>query len=146
MIAKSKSKTTENLLGEIKNTKNTEDLGKYLGENNGDMLVSLKYRLSNLLSQKDKSRKDVKERGGLTDYNDQIFNGWRNPNRDKLIRVILGLEANIDEAQELLRLAVLKELDPRDPRDAVIISCINSRMNGIDTDLRLDKLGFKPLK
>ena len=126
------SKSTENLLGEIKDAKNTGELGKYLDENKGDMLGSLRYRLADLLSQKD--------------YNDQIFNGRRHPSRDKLIRVILGLELNIDEAQDLLRLATHKALDPRDPRDAVIVSCINSRMSGTDTDLRLDKLGFDPLE
>ncbi len=140
------SKSTENLLGEIKDAKNTGELGKYLDENKGDMLGSLRYRLADLLSQKDKSRKEVMERGGLTGYNDQIFNGRRHPSRDKLIRVILGLELNIDEAQDLLRLATHKALDPRDPRDAVIVSCINSRMSGTDTDLRLDKLGFDPLE
>ena len=135
-----KSKSTENLLGEIKDAKNTGELKKYLDENKGDMLGGLRYRLADLLSEKDKSRKEV-----LSDYNDQIFSGRRHPSRDKLIRVILGLELNIDEAQDLLRLATHKALDPRDPRDAVIVSCINSRMSGTDTDLRLDKLGFDPL-
>ena len=106
----SRSKSTESLLGEIKETKNTGELRKYLGDNKADMLDSLRYRLADLLSD------------------------------------ILGLELNIDEAQELLRLAEHKALDPRGRRDAVILSCINSRMSGIDTDLRLDKLGFKPLE
>ncbi len=142
----SKSKSTESLLGEIKETKNTGELRKYLSENKDNMLSDLKYRLADLLYEKDKSRKDVKQKGGLTDYADQIFSGLRRPSRDKLIRVILGLELDVDEAQELLRLAGHKALDPRGRRDAVILSCVNGRMSGTDTDLRLDKLGFEPLE
>ncbi len=140
------AKSTENLLGEIKEAKNTGELRKYLSENKEDMNGDLRYHLADLLYEKDKSRKDVKEKGGLGDYADQIFSGLRRPSRDKLIRVILGLELDIDGAQELLRLAGQKALDPRGRRDAVILSCINGRMSGADTDLRLDKLGFEPLE
>lgn len=142
-----KSKSTDSLFVEIKEAKNTGDLSEFLSKNKENMLGgSLKYYLSNLLAEKNKSRSDVRERGGLSGYVDQIFNGLRNPTRDKMIRIVIGLGLDIGEAQELLRVAGHKALDPRDRRDSVIVSCINNHLNGIDTDLRLDKLGFKPLE
>ena len=53
-------------------------------------------------------------------YLHQVFSGRRSPSRDRLLCLCLGLEATLEETQELLRQAGFAQLYPRHKRDAVI--------------------------
>jgi len=76
----------------------------------------------------------------------QIFNGYRTPRRNALLRIALGMHLTLDETQYLLKLALRGELYPRNRRDAALIYCIQHKLNLIDTELMLDQLGEEMLE
>ena len=53
-------------------------------------------------------------------YLHQIFAGRRNPSRNRLLCLCFGLEASIDETQDLLKRCGLAQLYPKNKRDAII--------------------------
>ncbi|MBQ9915550.1 MAG: helix-turn-helix transcriptional regulator, partial [Clostridia bacterium] len=60
-------------------------------------------------------------RSGQHDYVYKIFKGEREPKRDVIISIAVGMELNPDETQKLLRLFRLAELSLTDGRDAIIL-------------------------
>ena len=71
----------------------------------------------------------------------QILNGYRNPRRNALIRLAIGMHLTLDETQHLLKIAQRGELYPKNRRDAAILYCISHRLNLIDTEIILEKIG-----
>ena len=53
-------------------------------------------------------------------YLHQVFSGRRNPSRDRLICICLGLRTTMEETQELLKHAGYAQLYPKMKRDAII--------------------------
>ena len=53
-------------------------------------------------------------------YLHQVFAGRRNPSRDRLLCLCVGLEVSLDEAQKLLKQAAYAPLYPKNRRDAII--------------------------
>ena len=62
-------------------------------------------------------------------YGHQIFNGRRNPSRDKLIQLSLGLGLSLDETQTLLKLAGKSMLYVKFERDAACMFGISRGMS-----------------
>ena len=62
-------------------------------------------------------------------YGHQLFNGTRNPSRDKLIQLAVGFELSLEETQTLLKKAGKSMLYPKLKRDAVCIYGISHGMN-----------------
>ena len=126
-------KNTDELLNEIKNTKNILD---YIERNKQDMqLNTLTECLNNLLIKKNVSIANVVKKSNLNkSYVYQIFRGKKYPSRDKVIALAFGLELNADETQSLLKQAGFRELYPRDVRDALLLFAINQKMSIIDTN------------
>lgn len=54
-------------------------------------------------------------------YLHQVFSGRRNPSRDRLLCLCIGLGATLEETQDLLKRASYAQLYPKSKRDAVII-------------------------
>ncbi len=55
----------------------------------------------------------------------QLFKGTRNPSRDKIIQLALGMTLSVQELNKLLRIGGKGELYCRDKRDAILIFAIN---------------------
>lgn len=74
-------------------------------------------------------------------YLHQIFSGKRNPSRNRLICICFGLEASLDETQELLKLCGFAPLYPKNRRDAIIIFAIINKMelSAINDKLFIEK-------
>ena len=53
-------------------------------------------------------------------YLHQVFSGRRNPSRDRLITICIGMGATLEETQSMLKLAGYAEIYPRIRRDAII--------------------------
>ncbi len=53
-------------------------------------------------------------------YLHQVFSGRRNPSRDRLLCLCIGLEASLEETQKLLERAGYAQLYPKSRRDAII--------------------------
>ena len=62
-------------------------------------------------------------------YGHQLFNGTRNPSRDKLIQLAVGFELSLEETQTLLKKAGKSMLYPKIKRDAACIYGISHGMN-----------------
>ena len=97
-------------------------LGEYVSENRdafSEQAVS--QLLSELYEKKSISKAALARRAGMSEvYLHQVFSGRRSPSRDRLLCRCLGLEATLEETQELLRQAGFAQLYPRHKRDAVI--------------------------
>ena len=76
----------------------------------------------------------------------QIFNGYRTPRRNALLRIAFGMHLPLEETQYLLKLAQRGELYPRNRRDAALIYCIQHKFSLIDTELMLERLGEEMLE
>jgi len=126
-------KSTDELLNEIKSTKNILD---YMEHNQEEMhLNTLAEALDAWTAKKDLSTADVIKKSNLnSSYVYQIFRGKKYPSRDKVIALAFGLALNADETQKLLKQAGYRELYPRDKRDALLLFAINQKMNIIDAN------------
>ena len=97
-------------------------LGEYVSENRdafSEQAVS--QLLSELYEKKSISKAALARRAGMSEvYLHQVFSGRRSPSRDRLLCLCLGLEATLEETQELLRQAGFAQLYPRHKRDAII--------------------------
>lgn len=71
-------------------------------------------------------------------YGHQIFCGMKQPSRDKVIQLAIGFSMNVEEAQNLLRVARQSPLYPRVARDAAILYCLHHQLDFEDTQLLLE--------
>ena len=67
----------------------------------------------------------------------QVFSGRRSPSRSRLLCLCFGLNASLEETQELLKQCGFAQLYPKDRRDAIILYGI---LNGMDLFAVNDKL------
>ncbi|MGO5114439.1 helix-turn-helix domain-containing protein [Candidatus Avoscillospira sp. LCP25S3_F1] len=81
--------------------------------------------LTELYEQKHLTKAALARQAGMSEvYLHQVFAGRRNPSRDRLLCLCIGLEATVEETQQLLRQAGYAQLYPRVRRDAIILHAI----------------------
>lgn len=115
------------------NQKNTDDLRIELMQspNLDEFLLDNKENfisedvpevLNRILLEKNMSKATLAKQSGISEvYLHQIFAGRRNPSRNRLLCLCYGLEASVDETQELLKLCGAAQLYSKNRRDAIII-------------------------
>lgn len=82
---------------------------------------SIAELLAELYEKKDFSKAALARKAGMSEvYLHQVFAGRRNPSRDRLLCLCVGLETTLEEAQRLLKQASYAPLYPRLKRDAII--------------------------
>lgn len=113
--------------------RSTDDLGQELmGAPNIDAYIhnneaffseqSITESLAELYERKAVSKAALARKSGMSEvYLHQVFSGRRNPSRDRLLCLCIGLGATLEETQELLKRASYAQLYPKTKRDAVII-------------------------
>ena len=113
-------KKTEDIRKELAEAPNLEE---YLSENQDYFATESVSELLNELYQKtDLSKAELARRSGMSSvYLHQIFSGRRNPSRDKLICLCIGMGSDLEDVQALLRRSGFAELYVKDKRDAVIL-------------------------
>ena len=84
-------------------------------------------------------------------FGHQLFSGKRNPSRDTVLQLAFAMGADVEQAQEMLRITQKSLLYPRIKRDTVIIYCLHNHISLNDTeiilyDLQLPLLGSKDVK
>ena len=137
-------KSTADLLNEIKSTPNLSEFLKEYSEDISD--PKFKEYLKKLLDEKGMTRADAIRKADLSsDYAYQIFSGRKNPSRDKLIRLALGMALTLDETSRLFKLAGVSELYPRIKRDAVILFCIERNISVMTANELLYELNLYTL-
>lgn len=102
--------------------------------------------LNELLHKRGLKKAAVFKEAGMCDKQGYaLFKGKGTPGRDNAIKLAFGLHCNLLETQRLLRLAGLSELWCKQPRDSVIIWCIQNGLSRVETDDELYAAGEKPL-
>lgn len=137
-------KSTDKLLDTLKKKPTIEE---YLSENSDELLdCTSEQALGELLIKKKLTKAEVIRNANIDrTYGYQIFDGRKSPSRDKMIMICFGMKLNLEETQRLLRIAGLRELYPRDSRDAIISFSILHHMSLIDANEILYDKGLKPL-
>ena len=112
-------KNTDGLRQELMDS---TDLSQFLSRNQEQFVdKSIAELLNHLFEKKNISKAVLAKQAGMSEiYLHQIFAGRRTPSRNRLLCLCYGLEASIEETQELLRLCGMAELYPKLKRDAII--------------------------
>lgn len=98
--------------------------------------------LNVLLDKYQIKKADVIRNSGLsTVYGYQIFDGRREPSRDKLIQLAIGFSLDLEETKKLLHSGGYGHFYPRNKRDALFIYAINNGMGIEETEELLFKMG-----
>ena len=120
-------KSTEQLLNELSKA---EDVFEFARENQMELeSYSLTGLLEDLLVKYGKQKKDVIRDSGLdTTYGYQIFDGRKNPRRDKLLQLAFGFPLTVDEANRVFRAAGVSDLYVRCKRDTICMYCLQQKM------------------
>ena len=129
-------KDTNNLQQELMET---ATLDQFLSENQNNFNRDSICELLNRLFQKRRiSKATLAKQSGMSEvYLHQVFSGRRNPSRNRLLCLCFGLNASLEETQELLKQCGFAQLYPKDRRDAIILYGI---LNGMDLFAVNDKL------
>lgn len=118
-------------------------------QENGDKLTDIRLpeMFALLLDAHQLTRQQVIEGANLERSSGyQIFCGTRHPRRDTLLRIAIAMRLMLNETQQLLRVAQLGELYAKNRRDAVIIYCLEHRLDLIEAELMLEKIKEPSLK
>ncbi|MBQ9733157.1 MAG: helix-turn-helix transcriptional regulator [Clostridia bacterium] len=99
------------------------DLDKFLKENDEQFSrQDVTELLNEIFDKRDINKSNLAKRAGMSNvYLHQVFSGRRNASRNRMLCICLGLEATLDETQELLKRSGMGLLYPKDRRDAIII-------------------------
>ena len=144
MIKERKTITTSTLLRRLFRTSSFEKFKT----NYADELQTLPLSdyITALCEERGEAHTLIVKRAGLDRiYGHQIFCGLRQPTRDKVIQLAYGFQMNVEETQNLLKIARKSPLYPRVERDAAILYSIHRHMNIIETQEMLFELNLPML-
>ena len=99
------------------------DLGRFLSENEDKFNHrNFPEMLQDLFEKKKISKATLARKAGISNvYLYQIFSGERNPSRNRILCLCFGLDATLEETQDLLKHSGYAQLYVKDKRDAIII-------------------------
>lgn len=120
-------KSTEELINELQEA---EDFFEFAKENEMELeSLSLTEQLAQFLKKYQKPKKEVIKDAGLDiTYGYQIFDGRKNPRRDKLLQLAFGFPLTIEETNQLFRAGGMNSLYVRCKRDTICMYCLKQRM------------------
>ena len=114
-----KSKSTNDLNEELMQESNID---AYINDNRQFFSErSISELLTELYEKKSISKAALARKAGISEvYLHQVFAGRRNPSRDRLLCICVGLGVTLEETQRLLTQASYAQLYPKFKRDAII--------------------------
>ena len=139
-------KTTNELLEILESKKSIE---AFFNEEIDELIFSsLSEYLELLISEKKLRKSTVIKRSNLDkNYAYQIFNGNKeNPSRNKVIMLAFGMGLSVLETRKLLKVAGVSDLYARNPRDSIIIYCLNKGLSLIDANEYLNDYNLELLE
>lgn len=124
--------TTEMIENKIKKAKNWDDMKDII-----DTLPKTTFtiRLDELREKHKKTIGELQTETGISKsmiYS--IFNGTRNPKKKQIIQIAFAMRLSVEELNELLKLAQLKELYAKNKDDAIIIFGIKCGLSLLEID------------
>jgi len=131
-----KKKNTDDLRQELMDS---PDLTQFLTRNQEHFVnENISDLLNQLFERKNISKAALAKQSGMSEiYLHQIFAGRRNPSRNRLLCLCFGLDATVEEAQELLRLCKMAQLHPKLKRDAIIYYGLQHKLGLYEINDRL---------
>ncbi len=136
------NKSTGELLDSLKSVRSYDEfLKKEMGELNFGTLAEY---LDMLIKSKKLKKSEIIVKSNLDkNYAYQIFNGTKtNPSRDKVLMLAFGMGLDFSETAVLLKNAKQPELYVRDPRDSIIIFCLENHLTLIQANEQLMDKSF----
>ena len=99
------------------------DLNRFLDENRENFnSTSVADSLNQMILKQRISKSALARRSGMSEvYLHQVFSGRRTPSRTRLLCMCFGLQATVEEAQELLKQCGYAPLYPKNRRDAILL-------------------------
>lgn len=110
--------------GDLQNSMmNHADLNRFLEENREQFQRStVPELLLEMIEKKGISKAVLAKQAGMSEvYLHQVFAGRRNPSRSRVLCICFGLNATLEETQELLKRCSLAQLYAKEKRDAIVI-------------------------
>lgn len=96
---------------------------------------TLKDYLNTWLLNKKITKSTVLKKAGITEATGyQYFDGKRNPSREKVIALAIGLDLLLEETNELMKKTGYAQLYPKHPWDAVVIYGITHHLTITEID------------
>ena len=137
-------KTTEELLNTLKNM----DIETFWETHKEDLIQVQPHNfLSELITRSGKRKAAIISGSDFdTVYFHQIIAGLKTPSRDKVLRILIALEAPFKDCQLALRLYGHAILYPRVRRDGCLIYGINNHFTLSRIQEELQKNGEEPLR
>ena len=114
-----REKSTGDLRQELMNQ---ADLDKYIKDNE-ELFVDddIAAMLTEFYQKKGLTKAELARRAGMSEvYLHQVFSGRRKPSRDRLLCLCIGMEAGLEEVQQLLKQVGYATIYPKLKRDAII--------------------------
>ena len=139
-------KSTGELLDILKSSRSyNEFLESEIGELS---FATLSEYVDMLIETKKLKKSEIILRGNLDkNYAYQIFNGTKtNPSRDKVLMIAFGMKLNLNETQVFIKKAKQPELYVREPRDSVIIFCLEKGYSLMQANECLMDHGFSVME
>lgn len=101
--------------------------------------------LQKIVIEKGFENSEVIRKSGIEKgYYYEIMRGRKNPSRDKIIQIAIALDLNIKETNELLNMQGYA-LWGENPRDFIILYCIENNLNLIHVNMLLEEFKEKLL-
>lgn len=99
------------------------DLNRFLDENRENFnSTSVADSLNQMILKQRISKSALARQSGMSEvYLHQVFSGRRTPSRTRLLCMCFGLQATVEEAQELLKQCGYAPLYPKNRRDAILL-------------------------
>lgn len=137
--------TTDKLVHKIKEANDVEEF--IHANHNAFTSKKLSEHLLALMIEKNVNKSDVVKLSNLSlNYVYQIFNGRRNPTRDKVIMLAFGFKLDLTETDRLLKVANIHSLYAKDKRDSIILYSLHNKTNVLECNFELEKLNFNILE
>ena len=116
------NKNTEELLHELEQAKNTKEFEEFLKRNDAKMLrESFGDTLLALCAEHEVVPSSLQPKIAISKAQFYyLLNGTRNPSKESVIKIALGLKATVSETNRLLRASGFHALDPKEREDAII--------------------------
>lgn len=113
-------KPTNELLEQLNQSGNIE---QYMKDNQEYLIdCTLSEYLNDLLKEKQLIKSKVIRNAEMNEiYGFQVFSGSRNPSRDTLLSICIGMGLNAEETQATLKIAGFAPLYPKNKRDSMIL-------------------------
>jgi len=130
--------------------KSSNDYNEYMIKSKEDVnkgRMKISAALNSVLAEKELNKSTVIAKSGIENhYAYQIFSGVKNPTRDKVLMLSVGLGLDGEETQRLLKVTGYAQLYVKDERDGIILFGLTKRLTVIEINDLLYDMGHAILE